>query len=88
MLMQCRCLPPLSWVTSSNLSGWVNPHSLHIRLFVHFTFRSEGGDVNSMWIKMSTCIRKVVLEEFRVIKGGKCETKDAWWNKKMQNAIK
>jgi hypothetical protein len=49
----------------------------------------EGGDANSMWMKMSTCIRKVALEEFRVSKGGKCETKETWWwNEKVQNAIK
>jgi hypothetical protein len=28
----------------------------------------EGGDVNSMWMKMSTCIRKVASEEFGVTK--------------------
>jgi hypothetical protein len=28
----------------------------------------EGGDANSMWMKMSTYIRKVTLEEFRVTK--------------------
>jgi hypothetical protein len=33
----------------------------------------KGGDVNSMWIKMSTCIRKVALKEFSVTKGGKRE---------------
>jgi hypothetical protein len=49
----------------------------------------EGGDAHSMWMKMSTCIRKVVSEEFRVTKGGKCETKETWWwNEKVQNAIK
>jgi hypothetical protein len=49
----------------------------------------EGGDANSMWMKMSTCIRKVVLEEFRVTKGGKRETKETWWwNEKVQNTIK
>jgi hypothetical protein len=49
----------------------------------------EGGDANSMWMKMSTCIRKVASEEFRVTKGGKCETKETWWwNEKVQNAIK
>jgi hypothetical protein len=31
----------------------------------------EGGDANSMWMKMTTCIRKVVSEEFRVTNGGK-----------------
>jgi hypothetical protein len=49
----------------------------------------EGGDANSMWMKMSTCIRKVNLEEFGVIKGGKRETKETWWwNEKVQNVIK
>jgi hypothetical protein len=51
--------------------------------------RHEGGDANSMWMKMSTCFRKVALEEFRVTKGGKRETKETWWwNEKVQNAVK
>jgi hypothetical protein len=42
-----------------------------------------------MWMKMSTCIRKVASEEFGVTKGGKRETKETWWwNEKVQNAIK
>jgi hypothetical protein len=42
-----------------------------------------------MWMKMSTCIRKVASEEFRVTKGGKHETKETWWwNKNVQNTIK
>jgi hypothetical protein len=46
-------------------------------------------DANSMWMKMTTCIRKVASEEFRVTKGGKRETKDTWWwNKNVQKAIK
>jgi hypothetical protein len=36
----------------------------------------HGGDVNSMWMKMSTYIRKVASEEFKVTKGGKRETKE------------
>jgi hypothetical protein len=49
----------------------------------------EGGDANSMWMKMITCIRKVALEEFEVTKGGKRETKETWWwNEKEQKAIK
>jgi hypothetical protein len=36
----------------------------------------HGGDANSMWMKLSTCIRKMVSEEFRVSKGGKRETKE------------
>jgi hypothetical protein len=35
----------------------------------------EGGDANSIWMKMTTCIRKVALKEFGVTKGGKHETK-------------
>jgi hypothetical protein len=42
-----------------------------------------------MWMKMSTCIRKVASEKFGVTKGGKRETKETWWwNEKVQNAIK
>jgi hypothetical protein len=49
----------------------------------------EGGDANSMWMKMSPCIRKVASEEFGVTKGAKRETKETWWwNEKVQNAIK
>jgi hypothetical protein len=49
----------------------------------------EGGDANSMWMKMSTCIRKVASGEFEVTKGGKRETKEIWWwNENVQNAIK
>jgi hypothetical protein len=49
----------------------------------------EGGDANNMWMKMTTFIRKVASEEFGVTKGGKRETKEAWWwNKKVQNVIK
>jgi hypothetical protein len=49
----------------------------------------EGGDANSMWMKMATYIRKVALEEFGVTKGGKCETKETWWwNEKVQKDIK
>jgi hypothetical protein len=36
----------------------------------------KGGDANSTWMKMSTCIRKVASEEFGVTKGGKRETKE------------
>jgi hypothetical protein len=41
--------------------------------------RHEGGDANSMWMGMATCIRKVASEEFRVTKGGKREAKETWW---------
>jgi hypothetical protein len=39
----------------------------------------EGGDANSMWMKMATCIRKVASKEFGVTKGGKHKTKEIWW---------
>jgi hypothetical protein len=49
----------------------------------------ERGDANSMWIKISICIRKMASEEFGVTKGGKHETKEIWWwNEKVQKAIK
>jgi hypothetical protein len=49
----------------------------------------ERGDANIMWMKMTTCIRKVASEEFRVTKGDKREAKETWWwNEKVQNAIK
>jgi hypothetical protein len=30
-------------------------------------------------MEMTTCIRKVILEEFGVTKGGKREAKETWW---------
>jgi hypothetical protein len=48
----------------------------------------EGGDANSMWMKMSTCIRKVVSEEFRVTKGDKRETKETNAIKKKKECFK
>jgi hypothetical protein len=49
----------------------------------------EGGDSNSMWMKMTIYIRKVTSEEFGVTKGGKHEAKKTWWwNEKVQKAIK
>jgi hypothetical protein len=49
----------------------------------------KGGDANSMWMKMVTCIRKVTSEEFGVTKGGKREAKETgWWNEKVQKVIK
>jgi hypothetical protein len=42
-----------------------------------------------MWMRMTTCIRKVASKEFGVIKWGKREAKETWWwNEKVQNAIK
>jgi hypothetical protein len=42
-----------------------------------------------MWMKITTCIRKVASEELRVTKGGKRETKETWWwNENMQKVIK
>jgi hypothetical protein len=36
----------------------------------------EGGDANSMWMRMSICIRKMTSEKFRVTKAGKREAKE------------
>jgi hypothetical protein len=36
----------------------------------------EGGDANSMWMKMVTYIRKVALKVFGVTKRGKHEAKE------------
>jgi hypothetical protein len=42
-----------------------------------------------MWLKMATCVRKVVSEVFRVSRGGKQEVKETWrWNDEVQRAIK
>jgi hypothetical protein len=42
-----------------------------------------------MWEKMTTYIRKVVLEVCGAIKGSGCKVKDTWWwNEKFQMAIK
>jgi hypothetical protein len=42
-----------------------------------------------MWMKMTTCIRKVASKEFRVTKVGKREAKETWWwNGKVQKTIK
>jgi hypothetical protein len=38
----------------------------------------EGRDTNSMWMRMTTCIRKVASEEFEVTKKGKREAKETW----------
>ena len=38
----------------------------------------EGGDVDNMWMKMVTCIRKVALEEFGVSRGSRSEAKGTW----------
>jgi hypothetical protein len=49
----------------------------------------EGGDANSMWMGMTTCIRKVTSEEFGVTKGGKRDAKETWWwNENVQKTIK
>jgi hypothetical protein len=42
-----------------------------------------------MWMKMTTCIRKVDSEEFEVTKGGKRETKETlWWNEQVQKLLR
>ena len=39
----------------------------------------EGEDDDDMWLKMTTCVRKVASEVFSVSRGGKQEGKDTWW---------
>jgi hypothetical protein len=42
-----------------------------------------------MWMGISSYIRKVASEEFRMTKGGKREVKETWWwNENVQKAIK
>ncbi|KAF8666011.1 hypothetical protein HU200_053900 [Digitaria exilis] len=49
----------------------------------------EGEDVDDMWLKMATCVRKVAAEVLGVSRGGKQEGKDTWWwNEEVQRAIK
>ncbi|KAG2563642.1 hypothetical protein PVAP13_8KG278518 [Panicum virgatum] len=49
----------------------------------------EGEDADNMWLKMTTCVRKVASEVFGVSRGGKHEGKDTWWwNDEVQRAIK
>ena len=36
----------------------------------------DEGDVNSMWKKMATCVRKVASEVLGVTKGSGCGSKD------------
>jgi hypothetical protein len=48
----------------------------------------EEGEVDSMWVKMAFCIRKVAREVLGVTKGKKQEPKDTWSWKKDVEAIK
>ena len=49
----------------------------------------EGEDADDMWLKMTTCVRKVDSEELGVSRGGKQKGKDTWWwNDEVQKAIK
>jgi hypothetical protein len=49
----------------------------------------EGEDADNMWLKMTTCVRKVASEVFGVSRGGKWEAKDTWWwNDEVQRAIR
>jgi hypothetical protein len=36
----------------------------------------EGADVDDMWLKMATCVRKVASEVFGVSRGGRQEVKE------------
>ena len=49
----------------------------------------EEDDINNMWDKMATNIRKVASEVCGVTKGRGREAKDTWWwNEEVQRAIK
>ena len=49
----------------------------------------EEDDINNMWEKMTTNIRKVASEVCGVTKGSEGEAKNTWWwNEKVQRAIK
>ena len=49
----------------------------------------EEEDINNMWEKMATNIRKVASEVCGVTKGSEDEAKDTWWwTEKVQKAIK
>ena len=49
----------------------------------------EEEDINNMWEKMTTNIRKVASEVCGVTKGSGGEAKDTWWwNEEVQRAIK
>jgi hypothetical protein len=49
----------------------------------------EGEDADNMWLKMTTCVRKVASEVFGVSRGGKQKVKDTWWwNDEVQRAIR
>ena len=37
---------------------------------------NDEGDVNSIWEKMATCVRKVASEVLGVTKGSGCDSKD------------
>jgi hypothetical protein len=44
---------------------------------------------NNMWVKMTTCIRKMASKVFGVTKGSSGESKDTWWwTEDVQKAIK
>ena len=53
------------------------------------SFWKEEEDINNMWEKMATNIRKVASEVCGVTKGSGGEAKDTWWwNEEVQRAIK
>jgi hypothetical protein len=57
------------------------------RVFVEDAWFEE--DTNNMWVKMTSCIRKVVSEVFGVTKGSSGESKNTWWwTEDVQKVIK
>jgi hypothetical protein len=46
-------------------------------------------DANNMWVKMTTCVRKVTSKVFVVTKGSRGEPQDTWWwTEDVQKAVK
>jgi hypothetical protein len=40
---------------------------------------NEGDDADNMWKKITTHIRKVIIEVLRITRENKCQPKDTWW---------
>jgi hypothetical protein len=90
--LDCKVIPGepnLATVQAPRMKWWKLKEE-EVKMFQERVLKEgpwhDGGDANSMWMKMSTCIRKVASKEFAVTKGGKHETKETWWwNEKVQN---
>jgi hypothetical protein len=46
-------------------------------------------DADFMWLKMATCVQKLVSEVFGVSRGGKQEAEDTcWWNDRCKGLLR